>query len=255
MKQSYWQSFGCECYRSNAGDYTTNHVVSVTNSADPGGTKRINIATQQTLNSAYTSEIPSKVSQLTNDSGYVASSSLKGGAYEAVSESATASTLLKRTANGYAFATYFNQSSGAETMTASSYIMYANSDGYLRKGTLASAKGALGVPTYGSSTSTFLRNDGTWATPPAAPTASKWTAQTGSLSINPNNSVHVYFNRTFSGLPVVMTSYSTSGSSIAAGDWGSIKVKNVSATGFDIVIGGSTPTSAIASWAAICLES
>ena len=62
-----------------------------------------------------------------------------------ISDSATNSTLVKRTANGYIFATYLNQSSGAETPTTSSYIIYANSDGYLRKSSLANIKSILGL--------------------------------------------------------------------------------------------------------------
>jgi len=62
-----------------------------------------------------------------------------------ISDSATNSTLVKRTSSGYIFATYLNQSSGAETPTTSSYIIYANSDGYLRKSSLANIKTILGL--------------------------------------------------------------------------------------------------------------
>jgi len=58
---------------------------------------------------------------------------------------ATNNTIAKRTSSGYLFATYLNQSSGAETPTTSSYIMYANSDGYLRKSSLANIKTILGL--------------------------------------------------------------------------------------------------------------
>lgn len=63
----------------------------------------------------------------------------------AISDSATNSSLVKRTANGHIFATYLNQSSGAETPSTSSYIIYANSDGYLRKSSLANVKSILGL--------------------------------------------------------------------------------------------------------------
>ena len=45
----------------------------------------------------------------------------------------------------YVYGTYLNQSSGAETPTTSSYLMYANSDGFLRKSTLANVKTILGL--------------------------------------------------------------------------------------------------------------
>ena len=59
--------------------------------------------------------------------------------------SATNNTIARRTANGYIFATYFNQSSSAETPTSSSYMIYANSDGYFRKSSLANIKTILGL--------------------------------------------------------------------------------------------------------------
>lgn len=61
------------------------------------------------------------------------------------SASATGNTVAVRHSGGYLFATYFNQSSSVETPTTSSYIMYANSDGYLRKSSLASIKSILGL--------------------------------------------------------------------------------------------------------------
>lgn len=45
----------------------------------------------------------------------------------------------------YVYGTYLNQSSGAETPTTSSYLMYANSDGFLRKSSLANVKTILGL--------------------------------------------------------------------------------------------------------------
>lgn len=83
---------------------------------------------------------------------YAGSSSAGGDATNALklngfstAESAVGSTIPLRTSGGYLFATYFNQSSGAETPSTSSYIMYANSDGYLRKSTLANVKSILGL--------------------------------------------------------------------------------------------------------------
>ncbi len=65
-------------------------------------------------------------------------------------------SIAVRTANGYLFASYFNQSSGAETPTTSSYIMYANSDGYLRKSTLANIKSILGLGSNAYTSTAYL---------------------------------------------------------------------------------------------------
>lgn len=73
-----------------------------------------------------------------------AGSASKLSGYSA-SSSATASTIALRNSSGHLHATYFNQSSSVETPTTSSYIMYANSDGYLRKSSLASIKTILGL--------------------------------------------------------------------------------------------------------------
>lgn len=45
----------------------------------------------------------------------------------------------------YCYASYFNQSSGAETPSTSSYIIYANSDGFFRKSSVANIKSILGI--------------------------------------------------------------------------------------------------------------
>lgn len=58
---------------------------------------------------------------------------------------ATNNTIARRQANGYLYATYFNQSSEAETATTSSCFMYANSDGFLRKTSVATVKTVLGL--------------------------------------------------------------------------------------------------------------
>lgn len=58
----------------------------------------------------------------------------------------TANTIVRRDGNGYIYAAYYNQSSGAETPTSSSYWMYCNSDGWFRKSTLANLKSQLAVP-------------------------------------------------------------------------------------------------------------
>lgn len=83
-----------------------------------------------TLKAAYFEGTASNANQL---SGY------------SVSATTTANTIALRTSAGYINATYFNQSSAAETPNTNSYIMYANSDGYLRKSSLANIKSVLGL--------------------------------------------------------------------------------------------------------------
>ena len=72
---------------------------------------------------------------------------------------ASNNTIARRTANGYIFATYFNQSSGAETPTSSSYIIYANSDGYFRKSTVANMKTAMSLNNVENKSSATIRGE------------------------------------------------------------------------------------------------
>lgn len=67
------------------------------------------------------------------------------------SSTATGNTIALRNSSGYLFATYFNQSSAAETPTSSSYLIFANSDGYFRKATLASIQSLIGGSSSSSS--------------------------------------------------------------------------------------------------------
>ena len=113
---------------------------------------------------ALTSQIPSvptKVSQLTNDSGYIAGTA---------ATTATANTIAKRDANGYLYATYYNQSSGSESPTKDSYIIFANSDGWFRKSTIANLATAMtnagykltdNNTTYNFSGTSFISNNST----------------------------------------------------------------------------------------------
>ena len=90
-----------------------------------------------------------------SSAGGAANNALKLGGYSA-STSATANSIAMRQGNGYLYATYFNQSSGDESMNTSSKFMFTNSDGFLRKGTIASAKTALGLGSAAySNTSAF----------------------------------------------------------------------------------------------------
>ena len=66
----------------------------------------------------------------------------------------TANTIVRRDGNGYIYDAYYNQSSGAETPTSSSYWMYCNSDGWFRKSSLANLKSQLAVPLDHAITST-----------------------------------------------------------------------------------------------------
>ena len=60
----------------------------------------------------------------------------------------------------YIKASYFTQTSSAETPTTSSYLMYANSDGFLRKSTLANVKTILGMKdAAGYEVETAVAND------------------------------------------------------------------------------------------------
>ena len=73
----------------------------------------------------------------------------------------TANTIVRRDGNGYIYASYFNQSSGAETPTTSSYWIYANSDGWFRKSSDANARAAMQVPKmYTDTYPTLLPADG-----------------------------------------------------------------------------------------------
>lgn len=73
--------------------------------------------------------------------------------------SATNNTIARRTASGYIFATYFNQSSGAETPTSSSYVIYANSDGYFRKSSIANMKTAMSLNNVENKSSATIRGE------------------------------------------------------------------------------------------------
>lgn len=87
-----------------------------------------------------------------------ASDSAKLNGY-ASDTAATNNTIARRTANGYIFATYFNQSSGAETPTSSSYIIYANSDGYFRKSTVSNMKTAMSLNNVENKSSATIRGE------------------------------------------------------------------------------------------------
>ena len=78
-------------------------------------------------------------------SAEVAVKGLGSAAYLTADSIATGSTVVQRTAGGYINATYFNQSSEAETPTTSSYVLYCDSDGYFRKSSVTNMKTILGI--------------------------------------------------------------------------------------------------------------
>lgn len=78
-----------------------------------------------------------------NSAGSATDSSKLNG--YASSSASSANTIVRRDANGYIYGAYFNQSSNAETPTTSSYLIFANSDGWFRKSSLANIKSILGL--------------------------------------------------------------------------------------------------------------
>ena len=79
-----------------------------------------------------------KVSELTNDSGYITSSGSCANAdtlqNSSPDESAGASTIVKRTSEGRVKATYYNMSGDAEDINSFiSNVAFVSSDGWIRK--------------------------------------------------------------------------------------------------------------------------
>lgn len=71
---------------------------------------------------------------------YATSASLLGG--YGFSTSASASSIVQRTPDGYIFATYFNSSRGYENSSAGGYI-YDTGDGYMRRKALSNVQGEI----------------------------------------------------------------------------------------------------------------
>lgn len=146
-----------------ASSYTGLDIFNVTNGYTQIGSYEnlfsiTNVSSLATTQHTITASAPSKNGHTHN---YAGSSSAGGAATNAEqlggmvpSAPAANSTIVARTPNGYIHATYFNQSSGSESASTSSYIMFCNSDGYLRKGTLSSIKTALGLGTAAYTAST-----------------------------------------------------------------------------------------------------
>lgn len=107
------------------------------------------LTTEQTVINAYFYAYECTNAQNANyaSSAGTANNSSKLGGYSA-STSATGNTIAMRQANGYLYATYFNQSSGAETPTSSSYVIYCNSDGFFRKSSIANMKSLIDTNTW-----------------------------------------------------------------------------------------------------------
>ena len=65
-----------------------------------------------------------------------------------ISGSVGANTIPIRDNNGYVYFNYINTNVGVETSaTSSSYFLYANSDGWIRKASASTIKSALSIPT------------------------------------------------------------------------------------------------------------
>lgn len=117
------------------------------------------------INITFSKSGQSSTSQLASWNGYelgaissnnvtvgTATNATKLSGYTA-STAASGDTIALRTSSGYINATYFNQSSSAEIPTTSSYIVYANSDGYFRKSSLTNIKTILGLGSAAYTTS------------------------------------------------------------------------------------------------------
>ena len=112
----------------------------------------------------------------------------------APAETATGSTIVKRNSSGYIYAAYYNQSSGAETPTTSSYMIYCNSDGWFRKSSLANVKTILGLGSAAYTASTaYAAASHTHA---YAPTSHASTATTYGVG-NASNYGHVKLSDTY----------------------------------------------------------
>lgn len=111
------------------------------------GTNTVSQTVMRPLNGtvALTSEIPTKYAG-SSSAGGDANNALKLNGY-ASDTAASANTIVRRQANGYIFAVYYNQSSGSETATSSSYVMFCNSDGYLRKTPMSTIKSLVDTNT------------------------------------------------------------------------------------------------------------
>lgn len=73
--------------------------------------------------------------------------------YCTATSSATGNTIVTRQANGYIYATYFNQSSGEENLSSyTSYVAFFSSDGFLRKTSKAHFQIWMGLTDSGTKT-------------------------------------------------------------------------------------------------------
>lgn len=79
-------------------------------------------------------------------------------------EAATGSKLVIRHSSGYVYATYFNQNSAVDTtnMSTSSYMMFCNSDGFLRKTTRLNFAKNLTNDNIGTSSGFFVTLTSGW---------------------------------------------------------------------------------------------
>lgn len=175
-----WQAWRTILDSSNYTSYcaASSHTHSYAGSSSAGGsaTSAVKLATARTISltgsvtgsGSFDGSGNLSIATTTNHThSYAGSSSAGGDATNALklsgysaSSTTTANTIALRTSDGYINATYFNQSSGVETPTTSSYIMYANSDGYLRKSSLANVKTILGLGSAAYTASTAYATSG-----------------------------------------------------------------------------------------------
>lgn len=81
---------------------------------------------------------------------------LGSAAEEDADTAATANTVVKRTANKYVYASYFNTSAGSENPASyTAYPAFISSDGFLRRSTAANFKTFLGIGSASRASGTF----------------------------------------------------------------------------------------------------
>lgn len=86
---------------------------------------------------------------------------LGNGGHIQIAQNVVGSTLVQRDSRGYIFADYFNASCKPQTPDSDACIIYANSDGYFRKASLANIKTILGLGSaaYTDSTKYVYKNN------------------------------------------------------------------------------------------------
>jgi len=146
----YWQSFACECYSASSGNYNSNLVTEVSNSADPSSsaTKVVVLGTGGSSPKGINKSVfaHSAGSQTTNYlTKWSAGNTITDAA--AYDTAASNSTIAQRTANGYLYATYFNNSNSAVNIASYTVrgVNFTSSDGFVRNTPKANFTSWLGL--------------------------------------------------------------------------------------------------------------